>query len=210
MTTIRIEDVSKEFRGQTVLDHISLELRGNRVIGFKGVNGSGKTMLMRIICGLVFPTTGSVFINDKKLGTDMDFPENLGVLIENPAFLDGYSGYSNLKMLASVKNVVGDEEIKNCIRRVGLDPEDKKKFKKYSLGMKQRLGIAGAIFEKPEILVLDEPTNALDSAGIEMLKHVVAEEKERGVLVILACHDKEILEELADEIYELENGIISG
>lgn len=147
-------------------------------------------------------------INGKEIGKDMDFPDNLGLLIENPAFLDNYSGFANLKMLAEIRNIITDENIWEVISRVGLDPDDKKKYKKYSLGMKQRLGIAGAIMEQPDILLLDEPTNALDTKGVEMLKNIVQEEKKRGALIVLTCHDAEILEEMADEIYFMENGRI--
>lgn len=129
-------------------------------------------------------------------------------MIENPAFLDNYSGFANLKMLAEIRNIITDENIREVISRVGLDPDDKKKYKKYSLGMKQRLGIAGAIMEQPDILLLDEPTNALDTKGVEMLKNIVQEEKKRGALIVLTCHDAEILEEMADEIYFMENGRI--
>lgn len=208
MTTIRVENVTKKFRGNTVIDQVSLTMTSGKVTGLKGINGSGKTMLMRLVCGLILPTEGKIVINDKELGKDMDFPESVGLLIENPAFLDSYSGFQNLKMLAGVRELISDEEIENVIRTVGLDPTDKKKFKKYSLGMKQRLGIAGAIMERPDIVLLDEPTNALDTKGIEMLKDVVAKEKERGALVILTCHDTGILQEMADDIYFMENGRI--
>ena len=191
-----------------MVDSVSMELVSGSVTGLKGINGSGKTMLMRLMCGLILPTEGRIMINGKEIGKDMDFPDNLGLLIENPAFLDNYSGFANLKMLAEIRNIITDENIWEVISRVGLDPDDKKKYKKYSLGMKQRLGIAGAIMEQPDILLLDEPTNALDTKGVEMLKNIVQEEKKRGALIVLTCHDAEILEEMADEIYFMENGRI--
>ena len=208
MTKIQLENVTKRFKEHTVVDSVSMELVSGSVTGLKGINGSGKTMLMRLMCGLILPTEGRIMINGKELGKDMDFPDNLGLLIENPAFLDNYSGFANLKMLAEIRNIITDENIWEVISRVGLDPDDKKKYKKYSLGMKQRLGIAGAIMEQPDILLLDEPTNALDTKGVEMLKNIVQEEKKRGALIVLTCHDAEILEEMADEIYFMENGRI--
>ena len=170
MTKIQLENVTKRFKEHTVVDSVSMELVSGSVTGLKGINGSGKTMLMRLMCGLILPTEGRIMINGKEIGKDMDFPDNLGLLIENPAFLDNYSGFANLKMLAEIRNIITDENIWEVISRVGLDPDDKKKYKKYSLGMKQRLGIAGAIMEQPDILLLDEPTNALDTKGVEMLK----------------------------------------
>lgn len=208
MTKIQLENVTKRFKEHTVVDSVSMELVSGSVTRLKGINGSGKTMLMRLMCGLILPTEGRIMINGKEIGKDMDFPDNLGLLIENPAFLDNYSGFANLKMLAEIRNIITDENIREVISRVGLDPDDKKKYKKYSLGMKQRLGIAGAIMEQPDILLLDEPTNALDTKGVEMLKNIVQEEKKRGALIVLTCHDAEILEEMADEIYFMENGRI--
>ena len=201
MTTIQLTDVVKDIKGKRIIDHVSLEMESGKVVGLKGVNGSGKTMLMRLICGLIVPTSGSITINGKRLGKDITFPESVGILIENPAFLDAYSGFENLKLLASIKNRIGAEKIREVIALVGLDPNDKKKYRKYSLGMKQRLGIAAAVMEEPDIVVLDEPTNALDSDGVEMFKKVLQREKERGALVIISCHDLSTLQELSDEIY---------
>lgn len=206
MATIELEHVTKRFRGQNVVSDITMKMESGMVYGFRGINGSGKTMLMRLICGLIYPTDGKVRIDGKVLGKDMDFPENLGLLIENPAFLDSYSGFANLKLLASICDKISDSDIYEVLKRVGLNPDDKKKYKKYSLGMKQRLGIASAIMEKPEIVLLDEPTNALDTSGVEMLKAIVREEKERGALVIVTCHDTVILEEMSDTIFFLEEG----
>lgn len=208
MTTIQLTDVVKDIKGKRIIDHVSLKMESGKVVGLKGVNGSGKTMLMRLICGLIVPTSGSITINGKRLGKDITFPESVGILIENPAFLDAYSGFENLKLLASIKNRIGAEKIREVIALVGLDPNDKKKYRKYSLGMKQRLGIAAAVMEEPDIVVLDEPTNALDSDGIEMFKKVLQREKERGALVIISCHDLSTLQELSDEIYLMESGAL--
>ena len=205
-TTIEITDLVKDIKGKRIIDHVTLHLESGKITGLKGVNGSGKTMLMRLVCGLITPTSGSIVINGKRLGKDITFPESVGILIENPAFLDAYSGFDNLKLLASIKHSVGPEEIRQTIARVGLDPDDKKKYRKYSLGMKQRLGIAGAILGKPELLLLDEPTNALDTKGVELLREIIGEERQRGAAVVVACHDAAFLESVSDEIYCLENG----
>lgn len=207
MTTIHIDHVTKTIRGATVIDNISMNLTSGTIIGFRGINGSGKTMLMRLIAGLILPTSGTIQIDGKTLGKDITFPPSIGILLENPAFLDSYSGMKNLQMLASIRNEITDEQISHVLTQVGLSPESwQKKYKKYSLGMKQRLGIAGAIMEKPDIVILDEPTNSLDTSGVELVKQIVSQEKQRGALVILACHDTDILDELADEIHYLENG----
>lgn len=209
MTTIKLENVCKRIKKTTVINNISLTLNSGSVTGFRGVNGSGKTMLMRLIAGLILPTKGSIKINEKQLGKEITFPESIGILLENPAFLDAYSGYQNLKMLASIRNEVGEERIWQVLDEVGLGPKSgKKKYKSYSLGMKQRLGVAGAILEKPDIVILDEPTNSLDTDGVDLIRQIIGKEKARGALVILACHDTDILDELADDIYYLENGLL--
>lgn len=198
---IKVENVSKIIRGNRVIEHISMELTSGKVFGFRGINGSGKTMLMRLIAGLIYPTKGQITVDNKILGRDINFPENMGLLIENPAFLDNYSGFANLKLLSSIQDKIDDKQIRRTLERVGLEPDSKKKYKKYSLGMKQKLGIAAAVLEKPELLILDEPANALDEEGVERLKKIVQEEKERGALIILSCHDAYLLEEMSDVIY---------
>lgn len=207
---IRYENVTKIIKGQKVIDHVSLSIKRGMVTGFQGVNGSGKTMLMRLACGLIHPTEGAVYINGNRLGTDMEFPSSLGLLIEGPAFLGNYSGYDNLMLLAELSGKADSAKIREAILRVGLDPDDKKKYRKYSLGMKQRLGIANAIMEGCDLIVLDEPTNALDSDGVEMLKQIVHEEKERGATILISCHDARILQEMSDVIHRMENGNIIG
>ena len=207
-TTIEITDLVKDIKGKRIIDHVTLHLESGKITGLKGVNGSGKTMLMRLVCGLITPTSGSIVINGKRLGKDITFPESVGILIEHPAFLDAYSGFDNLKLLASIKHSVGPEEIRQTIARVGLDPDDKKKYRKYSLGMKQRLGIAAAVMEEPDIIILDEPTNALDSDGVAMLKEILHDQRERGALVLISCHDLPTLQELSDEIYLMESGAL--
>lgn len=207
MVSVELRDVCKVIRRNTVVDHMNLTMTGGRVVGLKGINGSGKTMTMRLICGLIRPTSGDIFINGRRLGHELTFPESIGVLLENPAFLDNFSGFENLKLLASIKGLVRDEQLCDTLRRVGLEA-DQKAYRKYSLGMKQRLGIAAAVMEQPDIVVLDEPTNSLDSDGVEMVRQIVTEEKRRGALVILACHDFETLRMLSDEIYTIERGRI--
>lgn len=206
MTTIECREVVKTIKKNTVIDHISLQMQSGLVYGLQGINGSGKTMLMRLISGLIYPTSGEVFINGKRLGKDITFPESLGLLLENPAFLDNYTGLENLCQLASIKRKVSKDRIREVVKEVGLNPEDPKKYKKYSLGMKQRIGIAAAYMEKPDIVIMDEPTNALDVDGIGLFKKILQREKERGALVIISCHDLEILRELTDEIFLLKDG----
>lgn len=203
---IKVENVSKIIRGNSVIEHISMKLTSGKVFGFRGINGSGKTMLMRLIAGLIYPTKGQITVDNKILGRDINFQENMGLLIENPAFLDNYSGFANLKLLSSIQDKIDDKQIRRTLERVGLEPDSKKKYKKYSLGMKQKLGIAAAVLEKPELLILDEPANALDEEGVERLKKIVQEEKERGALIILSCHDAYLLEEMSDVIYLLQDG----
>lgn len=209
-TVVRLEDYCKSFKSAEVLKNINLTLESGKVIGLKGKNGSGKTMLMRAISGLILPTSGKVYINDKELGRHISFPPSIGILIENPSFISNYTGFKNLKILASIQNRISDDEIRDAIRKVGLDPDDKRTFKKYSLGMKQRLGIAAAIMEHPDIVILDEPINALDEAGAGLIKGLLDELKANGSLIIIACHDTEELNYLSDEIYEIYDGEITG
>ncbi|MGN0374230.1 MAG: ATP-binding cassette domain-containing protein [Butyrivibrio sp.] len=208
MNTIKIENYSKNIGKNRVLSDINLILESGIVYGLKGKNGSGKTMLMRAISGLISPTEGKVIINEKVLGKDISFPESIGILIENPSFLPQYSGFDNLKMIASIKNCVDDEKIKMYMRELGLDPDDTKKYRKYSLGMKQKLGIVCAIMENPDIVILDEPINALDEESVERVKKVITRIKTEDKIIIIACHDKEELFYLADKIIEIEGGKI--
>ena len=206
---ITVDNAVKQFGPNTVLDNINLSLQSGNVYGFQGINGCGKTMLMRLIAGLIYPTAGKVCINGKVLKGQNSFPDSMGILIENPAFLNDYSGFQNLKMLASIKGIIGPADIENAIQRVGLDPADKKKYRKYSLGTKQRLGIACAIMEKPDLLILDEPLISLDENGIESVLSIIQEEKRRGALIIMACHDYEALATSADEIFRITAGRIT-
>ena len=209
LSEIVVNEVSKSIYGVPIINSVSMTLVSGNVYGFQGINGSGKTMLMRLICGLIYPTKGEIVIDGKRLGKEITFPQSVGLLLENPAFLDSYTGFENLEMLASIKNIITREEIHEAITSVGLDPLDKRKYKKFSLGMKQRLGIAAAIMEKPDILILDEPTNSLDSSGVSLVKTIIAKERERGAIIILACHDLPVLQDVSDGIFLLEQGKIT-
>ena len=205
---IQIENMSKKIRDRVVLDRMDYTFRDGMTYGLKGINGSGKTMLMRVVSGLIYPTEGRVLVDGKELGKDVSFPESIGILIENPVFLDAYTGFGNLKLLASLNDRAGDEEIREILQKVGLDPDDTRKYRKYSLGMKQRLGIAAALMEKPKILLLDEPFNALDTDGVARFSRLIREEQERGTLILLACHEEGKLEEFADVVLHMEDGRI--
>lgn len=205
---IVIEHLTKRVGANEVLKDISVVFDGGKIYGLRGKNGSGKTMLMRAICGLIRPTCGTIQINDRILWKDMSFPDSIGVLIENPSFIDSFSGYRNLKALADINHKIGEKEIRETIKRVGLDPDDNKKYRKYSLGMKQRLGIAAAVMEKPDIILLDEPINALDENGVKEIRNLLLELKNENRIMIIACHDREELEYLSDEIIEIANGSI--
>lgn len=209
---IELKNVTKKIRGVTVLDNVSLRMESGNIYGFKGKNGSGKTMLMRAVAGLI-RVDGIVDINGKIMGKDMMFPDSIGILIENPAFINNYTGFENLKTLASIRERIDDERIdderiRETLSEVGLEPYDKRTFRKYSLGMKQRLGIAAAIMENPDIIILDEPINALDDSGTEQVSKLLMKHKERGALIIIACHDAEELDYLSDDIIEIAEGRI--
>lgn len=206
---IIVKSATKYIKKALILDDVNIQLTGGKIYGLKGPNGSGKTMLMRLLSGLIRPTSGEVWIDGKKLGKDMDFPESVGLLIENPAFLPNYTGYENLELLAQIRGKIGAEEICQSLLEVGLEPDDPRKYRKYSLGMKQRLGIAAAIMEKPDLLIVDEPTNALDDSGVEQICTILRRERERGALVVIACHDSLLLETLSDEIYKIYEGKVT-
>ena len=206
MNAVEIKDYTKLIKKKVILDHISYEFSTGKIYGLYGRNGSGKTMLLRAIAGLIFPTKGSVIIDGKTMHKDISFPPSTGIIIENTSLLPQYSGFTNLKILAKIRKVATDEKIKETIASVGLDPENKKKVKTYSLGMKQRLAIAQAIFEEPELLLLDEPTNALDEASINLVRNILLKRKQNGAITIIASHNKEDLAILADETLKMSDG----
>lgn len=203
---LEVKHISKQIGMDEVLKDITISMEKGKVYGFQGENGCGKSMLMRVICGLVIPTHGSVTIDGEQLGKELSFPRSLGMMIEKPGFLGTYTGLQNLEMLAAIRSKMKKKEIEDVLARVGLEDVMHKKYRKYSLGMKQKLGIAAAIMEKPDILILDEPVNALDEKSEEQLWNIVREEKERGALVIVSCHAAEVLESVADEIYRMDCG----
>lgn len=182
MSEIIIENLSKTIKNNKILDNVNLTFESGHVYGLVGRNGSGKTMLLRAICGLIFPDSGKVIIDGKQLHKDISFPESCGIIIENTDLLPNFSAFDNLKMLSEIKNTANDNMIKSAIKSVGLDPDSKKKVKTFSLGMKQRLSIAQALFEDPDILLLDEPTNALDEDGVNDVRRILLEQKKKTSL----------------------------
>lgn len=203
---IKIENLTKQIDEETVLNHISLEIPKQSIIGFVGRNGSGKTMLFRAIAGLITPTEGKIWIDGKEMGKDISFPPSLGLMIENIGLWSYMSGFECLQTLAEIKNQIGEAEILQTLERVGLNPNSKKRVGKYSLGMRQRLVIAQAIMEKPALLILDEPTNSLDEDGVELLHQILSEERDRGATVLLASHDRAEIDALCERVYTLANG----
>lgn len=203
---IQLKDVNKTIQGNPILCNINMRLESGRIYGLQGKNGSGKTMLMRALCGLIRYDSGQIDIDGKILGKDISFPESVGFLIENPGFLPGETGLENLKLLAAILNRVDEAHIRDVVEKVGLNPNDLRKYKKYSLGMKQRLGIAAAIMEDPDLILLDEPTNAIDEDGIVLLRGILDEYKKKGALIVLSCHDTEELNLLSDEIFAISKG----
>lgn len=205
---LKMDNVSKSINKNIILENINLNFERGKIYGIRGRNGSGKTMLFRAICGLITIDEGKITINNKILGKEISLPESVGVLIEYPGFLDNFDGYNNLKYLADIKEIVGENEIKLTMKKVGLDPEDKRKFKKYSLGMKQRLGIAQAIMENPDLLLLDEPTNALDVEGVKLINEIILDLKQQQKTIIITNHKLDELEGLVDELITIDAGKI--
>ena len=196
---IKLCEYTKILKKQTVLDGVSFEFTDDKIYGLHGKNGSGKTMLLRAICGLILPTKGYAEADGQIIGSDIEFPESVGIIIENMTMLPEYSGIDNLKMLAKIKGIASES---------GLDPNDKKRVKAYSLGMKQKLNIAQAIMEKPKLLLLDEPTNALDDETVASVRALLLDMKKQGTLIIIASHNRDDLSTLCDEIIEIDKGKI--
>lgn len=205
-----LDNVSKTFKDKTVLQKTSLTIESGRITGFIGRNGSGKTVLFKLICGLMLPTTGTVTVDGVRVGKDRDFAPDTGVLIETPSFISYESGLRNLRDLAAIRRKIATGDVREAIRLVGLDPDDRKRVGKYSLGMRQRLGIAQAIMERPSLIILDEPMNGLDRSGVEDMRTVFAKLRDEGKTILLASHAAEDIEILCDAVYELENGTVSG
>ena len=201
---IIIQNVTKRFGEHTALDDISLRFEEGKIHGIIGRNGSGKTVLFKCICGFMKPSQGEILVNDKKVAALEN--QDIGIIIENPGFIDALSGFKNLKALASVKKVIGDEEIREALIDVGLDPDEKKAVRKYSLGMKHRLGIAQAIMERPSLLLLDEPMNGLDRNGVLEMRKLFLRLKEDGMTILISSHYMEDIETLCDTITEFDQG----
>ena len=195
---VEIKNYCKSIKSRPILNNVSYNFEYGKIYGLYGHNGSGKTMLLRAIAGLLVPDSGSVVIDGKVLHKDMSFPPSIGIVIENMNLLPQYNAFDNLKILGKIKKTATDEDIKTALERVGLKSD--LKVKKFSLGMKQRLNIAQAVFEKQKIILLDEPTNALDNDGVQLIYKLLKEEKERGALVVITTHHKEDLEEICDVV----------
>lgn len=205
---IIIENATKKFGTQTVLNNVSLTLEDGKIYGFVGQNGCGKTVLFKSICGFIYLDRGTITVDGKVIGKDIDIIKDAGIIIESPGFLPNYSAFKNLKFLTMIKDNSGDEQIKSTLISVGLDPESKKVVGKFSLGMRQRLGIAQAIMENPHILILDEPMNGLDKRGVEDIRKILMDLKKKGKLILLASHNPLDIDILCDCVYELDAGTI--
>ena len=207
---LEIENLTKTFGTQTVISDISMTLVSGKIYGLVGRNGSGKTVLMKMILGFIKPTSGTIKVNGEQVGKEIDIPDDIGAIIETPGFLPEYSAFQNLKLMAMIRGKITSKRIRETIKLVGLDPDSKKHVGKYSLGMRQRLGIAQAIMEDPQILLLDEPLNGLDNEGVEEMRNVLLKQKEQGKLIIIASHSKEDIDILCDEIFRFDHGKIIG
>lgn len=205
---IDVVNVSKRFGSETVVKDVSLSLDRGKIYGITGRNGSGKTVLFKMIIGFLKPSSGKIFVDGLEIGKDTDFAKETGIIIETPGFLGSFTGYKNLEYLANIQKITGRDKIREALGRVGLDPDDRKKVRKYSLGMRQRLGIAQAIMENPHILILDEPMNGLDSQGAQDIRNLFLDLKRQGVTILLASHNREDMELLCDKIYRMEDGYL--
>lgn len=202
------ENISKTIRGKKILSGINLELECGKIYGFTGPNGSGKTMLFRALSGLMSVDSGIIRWDGKVLRQDFSVLPNLGIILENVSLYSNMTGFENLKYLADIRGEINNKEIRVALKRVGLDPDDRRTYRKYSLGMKQRLAIAQAVMEKPAVIMLDEPTNGLDDEGVEIVRRLILEEKERGALILLASHNSSDIRFLTDTVYQINNGIL--
>ncbi len=205
-TAICVEHLHKSFGKEEILHGIDRTFEAGKIHGIVGNNGSGKTVLMKCICGFLIPDEGHVRVNGKEVGKDIDFPENMGIIIETPGFLPGVTGLKNLKLLASLRGLADEKKIRQTIERVGLDPDLKKPVSKYSLGMRQRLGIAQAIMEDPSLLILDEPFNGLDKHGVAEIRQLIRELRTEGKTILLASHNQTDIDELCDTVCEMDAG----
>lgn len=207
-TAIKVQNVTKKYKEYTVVNNVDLTIERGSLAGLIGRNGSGKTVLMKMICGLVSPTSGDIFVNGKRVGHDCDIPENIGMIIETPGFLPNFSAFQNLMQLSKINRKIGKNEVREAIKKVGLNPDDKKHVGKYSLGMRQRLGLAQAIMEDPELLILDEPMNGLDRAGVIEIRDYLLGLNNSGKTILITSHSAEDIDVLCESVYEMDKGII--
>lgn len=206
---IEVKNVNKSFGEEHVLKDVTHSFEAGKIHGIVGNNGSGKTVLMKCICGFLKPDSGEIYVNHKMVGKDTDFPEDIGIIIETPGFLPHLSGTQNLKILASLQKKANDHTIRAVLEQVGLDPDMKKPVGKYSLGMRQRLGFAQALMEDPSLLILDEPFNGLDKHGAQHIRNVIKSLRTEGKTVILASHNQQDIDELCDTVCEMDAGILT-
>ncbi len=209
MAIIDVRDVNLTLGKNQILKNISVSFEENLIHGLIGRNGSGKTMLMKCISGFIKPTSGEIEVDGKMVGEDVDFPKDMGIIIETPGFIPYYSGYKNLKLLAGLNNKIGKEEVRQSMKQVGLDPDLKRHVRKYSLGMRQRLGLAQAIMENPKLLILDEPFNGLDKDGVREMREYLLSYKEQGKTILICSHSAEDIDILCDTVHEMDKGNIS-
>ncbi len=206
---IEVDSIDLKIGKTEILKNINVSFERGKIHGLIGRNGSGKTMLMKCICGFIHTTSGKIIVNGKQVGKDVDFPPNMGIIIETPGFIPYYSGYKNLKMLAGLKGKITKDEIYKVLENVGLDPKLKRHVRKYSLGMRQRLGLAQAIMENPDILILDEPFNGLDKDGVEDMRNYLLDFKNQGKTILIASHSAEDISVLCDTVHEMDKGVLS-
>lgn len=208
MSFVEIRNISKKIKGKQILNNISLNIEKGRVYGFVGHNGCGKTMLFRAICNFINIDEGEIIVNGSTIKPEKEYPVKLGVIIEYPGFIDSYTGYKNLEYLASINNYIKKEDIDNVLKEVGLYEHRDEKVKKYSLGMKQKLGIAQAIMEDQELLIFDEPINALDDESIITFRNIIKSKRDEGKTILISSHNKEYLEDIFDYVVKMNNGRI--
>ncbi|MBR1382950.1 MAG: ATP-binding cassette domain-containing protein [Ruminococcus sp.] len=208
MDIIDVINVSLTIGKTQILKSINVSFEQGMIHGLIGRNGSGKTMLMKCICGFIKPTSGEITVDGKRVGKDIDFPKDMGIIIETPGFIPYYSGYKNLKLLAGLNNKIGKAQVRESMKQVGLDPDLRRHVRKYSLGMRQRLGLAQAIMENPDLLILDEPFNGLDKDGVKEMREYLLSYKEQGKTILICSHSAEDISVLCETVHEMDKGVI--
>lgn len=203
---IEVNNITLKTKEYTILDNVSIKVDKGEIVGLVGGNGSGKTMLMKCICGFYNDYSGTIEVGGKEIGKDIDFPENVGIIIENPGFIPYYSGFKNLKILADLRGKITEEDICSYMELVGLDPKLRRSVRKYSLGMRQRLGLAQALMEQPQLLILDEPFNGLDKEMVKDIRQILIKEKEKETTILLSSHNSDDIDLLCDRCYHLDAG----